>query len=229
MKPLDIPWQTFEEMLTATMMKFPGSSPDADAWTEAQEKGGWWGMPTTAIAAPETPIAQSPSALAWDEPKFDGDETKYPIYLLPYVSSAFLDGSLAHLPWLQELPDPMTSAMWSSWVEINPATAANLGIGDGDVVDVVSTQGSVRLAAVLTPGIAPDIVAIPTGQGHRSFTRYASGRGVSPIDVLSTMTVDRVGSIAWAATRVNILRVSGPDGRLVLFAGGSREEMEHGR
>jgi anaerobic selenocysteine-containing dehydrogenase len=229
MKPLDLPWQTFEEMLTATMMKFPGSSPDADAWTEAQEKGGWWGMPTAAIAAPETPIAQSPSALAWDEPKFDGDETKYPIYLLPYVSSAFLDGSLAHLPWLQELPDPMTSAMWSSWVEINPATAANLGIGDGDVVDVVSTHGSVRLAAVLTPGIAPDIVAIPTGQGHRSFTRYASGRGVSPIDVLSTMTVDRVGSIAWAATRVNILRVSGPDGRLVLFAGGSREEMEHGR
>jgi anaerobic selenocysteine-containing dehydrogenase len=229
MKPLDLPWQTFEEMPTATMMKFPGSSPDADAWTEAQEKGGWWGMPTTAIAAPETPIAQSPSALAWDEPKFDGDETKYPIYLLPYVSSAFLDGSLAHLPWLQELPDPMTSAMWSSWVEINPTTATNLGIGDGDVVDVVSTQGSVRLAAVLTPGIAPDIVAIPTGQGHRSFTRYASGRGVSPIDVLSTMTVDRVGSIAWAATRVNILRVSGPDGRLVLFAGGSREEMEHGR
>jgi anaerobic selenocysteine-containing dehydrogenase len=228
MKPLDLPWQTFEEMLTATMMKFPGSSPDADAWTEAQEKGGWWGMPTTAIAAPETPIAQSPSALAWDEPKFDGDETKYPIYLLPYVSSAFLDGSLAHLPWLQELPDPMTSAMWSSWVEINPTTATNLGIGDGDVVDVVSTHGSVRLAAVLTPGIAPDIVAIPTGQGHRSFTRYASGRGVSPIDVLSTMTVDRVGSIAWAATRVNILRVSGPDGRLVLFAG-SREEMEHGR
>jgi len=25
------------------------------------------------------------------------------------------------------------------------------------------------------------------------------------------------------------LRVSGPDGRLVMFAGGSREEMEHGR
>jgi anaerobic selenocysteine-containing dehydrogenase len=228
-KPLDLTWQTFEEMLTATMMKFPGSSADSDAWTEAQEKGGWWGTPTAAIAAAQTPIAQSPSSLAWADPKFDGDETKYPLHLLPYVSSAFLDGSLAHLPWLQELPDPMTSAMWSSWVEINPATATKLGIGDGDVVDVVSTQGSVRLAAVLTPGIAPDIVAIPTGQGHRSFTRYASGRGVSPIDVLSTMTVDRVGSIAWAATRVNILRVSGPDGRLVMFAGGSREEMEHGR
>jgi anaerobic selenocysteine-containing dehydrogenase len=228
-KPLELPWQTFEEMLTATMMKFPASSPDADAWTEAQEKGGWWGTPPPAVAAPQTPIAQSPSSLAWDEPKFDGDAQEYPIHLLPYVSSAFLDGSLAHLPWLQELPDPMTSAMWSSWVEINPATGMKLGVGDGDIVDVVSTHGSVRLAAVLTPGIAPDIVAIPTGQGHRAFTRYASGRGVSPVDVLSTMTVDRVGSIAWAATRVKVLRVSGPDGRLVLFAGGSREEIEHGR
>ncbi len=146
------------------------------------------------------------------------------MHLLPYVSSAFLDGSLAHLPWLQEMPDPMTSAMWSSWVEINPSTAMKLGIGDGDIVDVVSTRGSVRLAAVITPGIAPDIVAIPAGQGHRTFTRFASGRGASPVDVISPMTVDRVGSIAWAATRVKIARVSGPDGRLVLFAGGSREE-----
>jgi anaerobic selenocysteine-containing dehydrogenase len=228
-KPLDMPWQTFEEFLTAMVMTFPASSSDADAWAEAQEKGGWWGTPTAAVAAPQTTIAQSPSALAWAEPQFEGDAQQYPMHLLPYISSAFLDGSLAHLPWLQELPDPMTSAMWSSWVEINPATAMKLGIGDGDIVDIVSTQGSVRLAAVLTPGIAPDIVAIPTGQGHRTFTRYASGRGVSPVDVLSTKTVDRVGSIAWAATRVKILRVSGPDGRLVLFAGGSREEMEHGR
>jgi anaerobic selenocysteine-containing dehydrogenase len=228
-RPLDLPWQTFEEMLTATFMKFPAASPDSDAWTEAQEKGGWWGTPPAAIASPQTPIAQSPSALSWEEPRFDGDAQRYPLHLLPYVSSAFLDGSLAHLPWLQEMPDPLTSAMWSSWVEINPATAAKLGIGDGDVVDVVSTSGSVRVAAVLTPGIAPDIVAIPAGQGHRTFTRYASGRGASPVDVLSPMAVDRVGSVAWAATRVNVTRVSGPDGRLVLFAGGLREELEHRR
>ena len=48
------------------------------------------------------------------------------IPLPPYASQAFLDGSLAHLPWLQELPDPLTSAMWSSWVEINPQTAERL-------------------------------------------------------------------------------------------------------
>jgi len=127
------------------------------------------------------------------------------------------------------MPDPMTSAMWSSWIEINPTTAATLGIHDGDIVEVASSQGTLRTAAIVSPGIAPDLVAMPAGQGHQTFTRYASGRGVSPVDVISTMTVDRVGSIAWAATRVKVLRVSGPDGRLVLFAGGSREEIEHGR
>jgi anaerobic selenocysteine-containing dehydrogenase len=228
-KPLDLPWQTFEEMLTATFMKVPAASPDSDAWTEAQEKGGWWGNPPASLAAAPTPIAQSPSALSWEEPKFDGNAQEYPLHVLPYVSSAFLDGSLAHLPWLQELPDPMTSAMWSSWVEINPTTAAKLGISDGDIVDVVSTSGSVRLAAVLTPGIAPDIVAIPAGQGHRTFTRYASGRGATPVDVLAPMAVDRVGTVAWAATRVKVARVSGPDGRLVLFAGGNREHDERTR
>jgi hypothetical protein len=82
---------------------------------------------------------------------------------------------------------------------------------------------------VLTPGIAPDIVAIPAGQGHRTFTRYASGRGATPVDVLAPMAVDRVGTVAWAATRVKVARVSGPDGRLVLFAGGNREHDERTR
>ncbi|MEO8682495.1 MAG: molybdopterin-dependent oxidoreductase, partial [Vicinamibacterales bacterium] len=72
---------------------------------------------------------------------FDGDATQLPFHFLPYHSQALLDGSLAHLPWLQEMPDPLTSAMWSSWIEINPKTAAGLGIGDGNVVDVASAHG----------------------------------------------------------------------------------------
>ena len=73
------------------------------------------------------------------------------MHLLPYVSSAFLDGSLAHLPWLQEMPDPMTSAMWSSWIEINPQTAARLGIVQGDLVEVTSQHGTLRSAAYVSP------------------------------------------------------------------------------
>ena len=167
--------------------------------------------------------------MAFVEPRFDGDASQYPFNFLPYASNAFLDGSLAHLPWLQEMPDPLTSAMWSSWIEINPTTAARLGIALGDVVEVASAHGTLRTAALVSPGIAPDLVAMPVGQGHQSFTRYASGRGENPIELLAPLTEPETGSLAWAATRVRITRVGGPDGRLILFAGGMREHEDGGR
>jgi hypothetical protein len=142
---------------------------------------------------------------------------------------AGFDGSLAHLPWLQEMPDPMTSAMWSSWIEINPSTAVELGLGEGDVVEIASTQGAIRSSVVITPGIAPDVVAMPVGQGHRFFTRYASGRGANPMEIVAPLTEPVTGALAWAATRVRVSRVGPPDGRLILFAGGMREHVEQER
>ena len=60
-------------------------------------------------------------------PEFAGAAGDFPFYFLPYASQALGDGSLAHLPWLQELPDVLTSAMWSSWVEIHPKTGRAFG------------------------------------------------------------------------------------------------------
>src|SRR5207237_9995788 len=94
---------------------------------------------------------------------FDEDAAQFPFHFLPYKSLQFGDGSTAHLPWLQEMPDPLTSAMWSSWVEINPQTAERLQIAQGDLVEITSTQGSVRAPAMIFPGIAPDVVAMPVG------------------------------------------------------------------
>ena len=163
--------------------------------------------------------------------QFDGDAAQYPSHLIPYASLNFYDGSLAHLPWLQEMPDPMTSGMWCSWVEINERKAEELGIHQGDILEVTSTQGSLRAPAFLSPGIAPEAIAIPVGQGHTNFTRYASNRGVNPIAILAPSTVSGTGLLAWAATRVKIARVSGPDESLILFAGATRERPEwtHGR
>ena len=228
-RPLGLPWQTFDEMLATTFAALPAATADADAWTDAQEKGGWWGtLPAalTVAAAPATPVGRP---LAFTEPQFDGDAQQYPFHFLPYPSTAFLDGSLAHLPWLQEMPDPLTSAMWSSWVEINPATAARLGIGQGDLVEIASAHGAVRTAAMISPGIAPDLLAMPVGQGHQTFTRYASGRGENPVSLLAPVMESETGAFAWAATRVRLSRVGEPDGRLIMFAGGLREELEGGR
>ena len=47
--------------------------------------------------------------------------------------------------------------------------------------------GSLRAPVVISPGIGPDAVAMPVGQGHETFTRYASGRGANPLAILAPM------------------------------------------
>jgi hypothetical protein len=187
---------------------------------------------TPAKPAP-SPKPQTPSPLQYADPVFDGEASQFPYHFLPYASAAFYDGSLAHLPWLQELPDPMVSGMWCSWVEINEKKAHELGIKQGDIIEVTSTQGRVRAPAFLNPGLAPDAVAMPVGQGHTNFTRYASNRGVNPISILAPSVVEGVGTLAWSATRVKIAKVG--DGEkydsLILFGGATRERPDwtHGR
>jgi anaerobic selenocysteine-containing dehydrogenase len=223
--PIALPWKTFDEMLKASMSE--------EAWTAAQKTGFASGDGLKTVAGQPGGASQSRAAAAGDArqgmprkyepPRLDGDANTYPFHLLLYPSQAFFDGSTAHLPWLQELPDPLTSAMWSSWVEINPTTAERLKIAQGDLVEVASSQGTVRVPAVLFPGIAPDVIAIPVGQGHEGFTRYASGRGVNPIAILAPVTEPETGTLAWASTRVRIARAGANDGSLILFAGEMRE------
>ena len=193
-KPVELPWKSFEEMVKAG----PQATP-----------------------SPARPAAERP--LPAGEAQFDGNANEYAFHFLPYPSQALLDGSIAHLPMLQELPDPMSSAVWSSWVEINEQTAAKLGIRQGDIVEVASTQGAIRVPAFPSPGIAPDVLAMPAGQGHENFTRYATGRGANPIRILAQITEPETGALAWAATRVKIRKVADADGSLVLFAGSLRD------
>lgn len=225
-KPLDLPWQTYNELLKATL-----APAGEEAFTAAQKQSGWWGeLPKTAIVQP---TAADPKAtpVKYAAPTFQGDAAEYPYMFLPYASAAFLDGSLAHLPWMQELPDPMTSGMWCSWVEINPKTAEKLGIGLGDEIDVTSNIGVVRAPAFLNPGLAPDIIAMPVGQGHTNFTRYASNRGANPVSILAPVAHAETGTLAWAATRVKIARVSEPTGSLIMFSarGELRENPREGK
>lgn len=225
--PVTLPWQTYDAALAASFGALPAPEGATDAWADAQAKGVWVGtLPAAATAAP-APVAsdRSGAAVSYAAAQFDGDATQFPMHFLPYPS-VFYDGSAAHLPWLQEMPDPLTSAMWSSWVEINPETAARLAIGEGDVVTITSSQGTLQAAAVVSPGIAPNVVAMPVGQGHTMFTRYASGRGQNPVELLAPVTEAATGALAWAATRVSIAKAGPPDGRLVLFAGGMREHEE---
>jgi anaerobic selenocysteine-containing dehydrogenase len=240
-----LPWKSFDEMLKGAytpLMKAQGSisaGSEDDFWEKMQAQGGWWGQAAPGVAEsrpePRRRARRAEAArlgpytrLSFAPPEFDGADSEFPFHFIPYASQAFGDGSLAHLPWMQELPDPLATAMWGSWVEINPRTAEARGIRQGDLVEITSPQGSLQAPALIAPGIAPDVVAMPAGQGHEHYGRTASGRGANPISILAPKKDAETGAFAWAATRVRITRVG--KGKLILFAGGlSRFPEEYER
>jgi anaerobic selenocysteine-containing dehydrogenase len=112
------------------------------------------------------------------------------------------------------MPDPMTTARWETWIEINPQTAHELSVEDNDVVRILSPYGEIEAVVVVFPGIRPDVVAIPIGQGHTELGRYAKGRGSNPMDLISPASDQETGALAWGATRVRVI----PTGRKYILA-----------
>jgi anaerobic selenocysteine-containing dehydrogenase len=203
------PFPSYLEMLRADIKKriaVSGSANFEAAWVDLLRRGGIF----KTSPAPIKDYKWSGGAKITEpaKPRFAGNEKEFPFHLTVYPSTAFFDGRGAPLPWLQQLPDPMTTAVWGSWVEINPKTAAELGINFGDLVEVTSPQGSLRMPAVIYPGIRPDMVAIPLGQGHRDMGRYAKGRGANPLQLLVMTMEGSAAQAAWNATRVRVARIS---------------------
>lgn len=210
-----LPFPSYQELVKKSVLKRAArvkGEDDEEIWSSLLQKGGDFregpGQPKGYRWAPGASLP-APQA-----PLFAGDEKSFPLHLQVYPSTAFLDGRGAPLPWLQQLPDPMSTVVWDSWVELNPKTAAGLGIAHGDLVEVSSPQGSLRLPAVVYPGIRPDLVAIPIGQGMRGGGRYAKGRGANPLSLLAAKLEGAGPTPCWSATRVKLVRISG-DGGLV--------------
>ena len=171
-----------------------------NAWAGFRQAGGWWPQ---AEAKTQAKQATLPASASVPRPKLEGDPGQYPFTLYPYPSTLLGDGRGADQPWLQEGPDPITTASWDTWVEISPATAKELGLKRDDIVKVISPQGQIEAIVYTHPGIRPDVVAVPLGQGHSNYGRYANDRGANVLSILAPVVTEG-GDLAWAATRVRI-------------------------
>jgi hypothetical protein len=123
---------------------------------------------------------------------------------------------------MQELPDPLTSIVYGSWIELNPQTANELNLEEGDVVEIDSPHGQITAPIFLYPAIMPNVIGMPIGQGHTNYGRDASGRGANPVQILSPQLEAETGDLAWAATRVAIT-LTGRRVEIVKTGGVSRE------
>jgi anaerobic selenocysteine-containing dehydrogenase len=205
--PMQMSWGTMQDFVKdrwrkAFMDSESGDSDFEEFWEAALEAGVWGRPGATEQAMPSA--ASTIAAISDPESQFAGDAEEYSLTLHPYLTATFLDGRGANLPWLQEMPDPLTSVAYGSWAELNPETAKELGIEEGDVLTVESPAGSVEVPAIIFPAIRPGVVAMPIGQGHTSYGRYAKDRGANPLRLVSMQMDARSGDLAWAATRARV-------------------------
>jgi len=94
-----------------------------------------------------------------------------------YEKVALRDGRWAHVPWLQELPDPISRVTWGNYAALAPVTAERLDVEEGDEVRVAVNGTAVELPVQIQPGQAPGTVAVALGYGRRSAGPVAEGVG----------------------------------------------------
>ena len=212
-----LPWPHEVDMLKDIVGQLgPGAAGGSGSdvlWARHQQNGGWW---PASPPAPAVPAAASPLPIDVTPPAYQGAEGEYPYFLYLYPSSLVSDGRGTSQPWLQGSPDPMTTISWQTWVELHPDTAEQLGVQDGDLVQVTSPHGELEAPVYVYPAIRPDTVAIPFGQGHTDCGRYARDRGSNPMQLVGRQTDVSGTSLAWTTLRVRV-RPTGEKLTLALF------------
>ncbi|BDI34078.1 menaquinone reductase, molybdopterin-binding-like subunit [Capsulimonas corticalis] len=178
------------------------SASGANAWEDRVGVGGSWVSKPAAGALPTTPALP-----AYSGPRTPLPSGEFTLTLYPHLYWA--DGRNASAPWLQEIPDPMTMAVWNNWVEINAETAHRLGIRTGDIVRLTTDHGEIELPAIPYPAIHPEALAVPIGQGRYDFGgSQATGHSVPNPFALLPLSTDKItGALSYSGAAVRLSKV----------------------
>ncbi|GAB4551115.1 MAG: molybdopterin-dependent oxidoreductase [Anaerolineales bacterium] len=138
---------------------------------------------------------------------FVGDETEYP-FLLNVITLMSLGprSEAANMPTLQEISGMTVRETWDSWLEMNPQSAAKLGLAENDWVNIESPFGRISTRVKLVAGLRPDVVNMPFNQGHTAVGRYAKGRGVNGLEIMNPASEPLTGLASFTNTRVKVTR-----------------------
>jgi molybdopterin-containing oxidoreductase family iron-sulfur binding subunit len=167
-------------------------------WNGLLSRGGWWDVKSRVSKLEKTKLKQWPKI---NNPEFSSSKSSY--HLIPFKTTVS-DGSLANLPWLQGLTDPMTTIAWETWVEINEQEADKLKIKEGDVLEIDNGNGrKIKAVAYPTPATPPNVLSVPVGGGQKT-GRYTSGFGTNIYSIMNTSYDSNTGAHAWASNKVNI-------------------------
>ena len=109
----------------------------------------------------------------------DGDKTDYPLLLIPYDSIRLANGVIGDPPFVMKTVDDTVLKGTDVFIELNPKTAGEHGLREGQLAMLSTPVGKARVKVNLFDGIMPGIVALPRGLGHTAFDDYLAGKGIN--------------------------------------------------
>ncbi len=191
-------YDNYYAYLRSALSTLPGSvkggKNDADFWSASVQQG--------FVKAPTTSGSLKVNLGDVSQSGYQAGD----MHLSPSSRQNFWDGRNANLPWIQEQPDQVSKVFWDSWAELHPKTAAKLGVKEGDFIRIESEHGAIEAQVYVYKGVHPDVVAVPMGQGHTEYGRYAKGVGVNPLSILAPVQEEKTGELALYATRVRVTK-----------------------
>jgi len=102
-----------------------------------------------------------------------------------YRDSKVDDGRYANNGWMQELPDPITKMTWDNAVLVSRKTAKELGVANGDIVEITLNGRSVKGPIWTQPGMADYSLGLALGYGRERAGRVGTGVGFNAYKIFS--------------------------------------------
>ncbi|MFY8021080.1 MAG: 4Fe-4S dicluster domain-containing protein, partial [Bacteroidia bacterium] len=150
-----------------------GNGSFEEAWVKSLHDGFFYAAKTASASKFNADLTSTVNAAYT---AYSTNKTKKELKL--YSKVGVLDGSLANNPWLQELPDPISKVTWDNYANISKATADEMGIKDGDMINITGKNGKIESIPVLVqPGQPNNVIAIAVGYGRTSGGKVAVGVG----------------------------------------------------
>ncbi len=171
-------------------------------WSGLLQRGVWYDQGSR----PSISVEPKPLPSEINLPVFQNAPLEEGMNLIVYQTNSMLDGRLAHLPWLQATPDPLTTVVWDTWVDISRQDAERLELKSNDIVEIRSQYGAIEAPVYVNRGTPPGIVSVPASQGYSAYGRYAENRGTNVMSILAPLTDPNTGALAYNATRVKVTK-----------------------
>ena len=144
-------------------------------------------------------------------PHYEGSHSEekqdHHLKMVPYEMINLASGWLPQPPYLNKTLFDHQLFKGESFAEINPKTAVQYGLRQGDQAIIQSGKGRVQVRINIFEGAMPGIVYLPMGFGHTGYDDFVRGQGVNPNLIIESIRDPLSGLPVWWNTTVKITKV----------------------